>query len=189
MESAVKECVATLGGGCFWCLEAVYERARGVLGVRSGYAGGTVPHPTYRDVCSGSTGHAEVVEVRFDPEIVSYRQLLEVFFGVHDPTTLNRQGADLGTQYRSVIFHHDDEQLATARKLMRELADEEIFDAPLVTALEPLDTFYVAEPEHQEYFRRNPSQPYCQAVVAPKVGKFRQGFAHLLRDDVDGGTR
>jgi peptide-methionine (S)-S-oxide reductase len=182
MGNKATERVATLGGGCFWCLEAVFERVRGVTGIRSGYAGGTVPQPTYRAVCSGSTGHAEVVEVRFDPEVIGYRQILEIFFGVHDPTTLDRQGADVGTQYRSVIFYHDDEQRSAAQELMRDLDGQGIWDAPLVTALEPLETFYVVEPEHQEYFRRNPSQPYCQAVVAPKVGKFRQSFAHLLRD-------
>lgn len=175
------EQLATLGGGCFWCLEAVFAQVEGVVEVRSGYAGGTLPHPSYRDVCSGTTGHAEVVQVRFDAEVVGYREILEIFFGIHDPTTPNRQGADVGTQYRSIILHHSDEQRDTARALIRDLEDRRIWDAPLVTEVEPLDAFYVAEPEHQEYFRRNPTQPYCQVVVAPKVAKFRKSFAHRLR--------
>jgi len=173
--------LATLGGGCFWCLEAVYERVHGVASVRSGYAGGTAPNPTYEQVCSGATGHAEVVQVAFDPAVISYRDILEIFFAVHDPTTPNRQGHDVGTQYRSVVFHHSEEQLASARSVMAELRAQGIWDAPIVTEVVPLDTFWPAEDYHREYFRRNPSQPYCQTVVAPKVAKFRQKFAYRLR--------
>lgn len=174
---------ATLGGGCFWCLEAVYERVEGVTGVRSGYAGGDKPEPTYQEVCSGTTGHAEVVEVRFDPDVISYREILEIFFAIHDPTTVDRQGADVGSQYRSAIFHHSDAQRETAEELVRELEADDVFGAPIVTEIAPLDTFWPGEDYHQEYFRRNPHQPYCQVVVAPKVAKFRQRFAHRLRQD------
>ncbi len=175
---------ATLGGGCFWCLEAVFERVDGVLGVRSGYSGGAAPNPTYREVCSGTSGHAEVVEVLFDPTAIAYREILEIFFAMHDPTTLNRQGADVGTQYRSVIFHHSDGQRAVAENVMRELQSQGLWDDPIVTELAPLGAFYAAEEYHQEYFRNNPQQPYCQVVVAPKVSKLRQRFAHRLREDV-----
>lgn len=173
--------LATLGGGCFWCLEAVYERVEGVTAVRSGYAGGARPNPSYQQVCSGATGHAEVVEVGFDPDVISYKEILEIFFAIHDPTTLNRQGADVGTQYRSVIFTHDDGQRAVAQELIRHLDAQEIWDGAIVTEVTPLEAFYVAEDVHQEYFRRNPNQPYCQVVVAPKVAKFRQRFAHRFR--------
>jgi peptide-methionine (S)-S-oxide reductase len=172
---------ATLGGGCFWCLEAVFERVEGVLEVRSGYAGGDRPDPTYREVCSGRTGHAEVVQLRFDPTVIPFRDILEIFFAIHDPTTLNRQGADVGTQYRSVIFTHDEEQADTARRLIQELEADGTWDAPVVTEVTPLEAFYEAEADHQEYYRRNPNQPYCQIVVAPKVAKLRQRFAHRLR--------
>lgn len=174
--------LATLGGGCFWCLEAVFERVRGVVLVRSGYAGGSVERPTYQQVCSGTTGHAEVVQVAFDPDAISFGEILEIFFAVHDPTTLNRQGNDVGTQYRSVIFHHSDAQRDTARAAIVALEEEGVWDAPVVTVLEPLEAFHEAEEYHREYFRRNPAQPYCQVVVAPKVAKFRQRFAHRLRD-------
>lgn len=173
--------LATLGGGCFWCLEAVYERVEGVASVSSGYAGGSVANPTYEEVCRGTTGHAEVVQIAFRPDVIGYADLLEIFFAIHDPTTLNRQGADVGTQYRSVIFHHSDAQRDIARRTLAELDAQGIWDAPLVTAVEPLEVFYPAEAYHQEYFRRNPAQPYCAAVVAPKVAKFRQRFAHRLR--------
>lgn len=173
--------LATLGGGCFWCLEAVYERVEGVASVRSGYAGGTAPSPTYEQVCSGATGHAEVVQVAFDSGVISYGDILEIFFAIHDPTTPDRQGHDVGTQYRSVIFHHGDEQRASARDVIAGLEAAGIWDAPLVTQVIALETFWPAESYHQEYFRQNPSQPYCQAVVAPKVAKFRQKFAHRLR--------
>jgi peptide-methionine (S)-S-oxide reductase len=173
--------IATLGGGCFWCLDAVFRELEGVHDVISGYAGGRVPNPTYREVCSGRTGHAEVVQVVFDPAVLSYRDVLRLFFTFHDPTTLNRQGADVGTQYRSVIFYHDEEQRADAEEVMREFTESNVWRAPLVTELAPLTTFYPAEDYHQDYFRNNPDQPYCQAVVAPKVGKLRKHFYERLR--------
>jgi len=172
---------ATLAGGCFWCLEAVFDEVKGVHGVESGYAGGTIPNPSYREVCGGDTGHAEVVQVHFDPNIVSYRDLLNVFFAIHDPTTLNRQGADMGTQYRSAIFYLDDEQKKIAEELIKDLNAQKIWDRPIVTEVTRLDRFYMAEDYHQEYFARNPYQPYCQAVVAPKVSKFRKHFLELLK--------
>jgi peptide-methionine (S)-S-oxide reductase len=173
--------VATLGGGCFWCLEAVFEQLRGVDKVESGYSGGTLADPNYRQVCEGDTGHAEVVQVTFDPAVVSFREVLEVFFATHDPTTLNRQGPDEGTQYRSAIFYHDDKQKAVAEQLIAELNAAKIWDRPIVTEVEPLEKFYKAEDYHQGYFRANPTQPYCQAVVSPKVAKFRKRFLHKLR--------
>lgn len=178
--------VATLAGGCFWCLEAVYDDLRGVIAVESGYAGGDVPNPTYRQVCSGTTGHAEVVQVTFDPAVVSFREILEIFFVIHDPTTLNRQGADVGTQYRSAIFYHSPEQKEIAEQVIAELNAEQLWDAPIVTEVTPLDKFYVAEDYHQEYFAQNPSQPYCRAVVAPKVAKFRQKFLSKLKSQAHG---
>ena len=174
---------ATLAGGCFWCLEAVFDEVKGVQSVESGYAGGKTANPSYRDVCSGMTGHAEVVQVHFDPRSVTFRDLLNVFFAIHDPTTLNRQGADAGTQYRSAIFYHDDEQKAVAEALIKELNAQGIWDKPIVTEVARLDTFYAAEDYHQEYFARNPYQPYCQAVVAPKVAKFRKHFLELLKKE------
>jgi peptide-methionine (S)-S-oxide reductase len=173
--------VATLGGGCFWCLEAVVEQLRGVHRVQSGYAGGTVPEPSYEQVCTGTTGHAEVVQVTFDPTVLSYRDLLDVFFATHDPTTRNRQGADVGTQYRSAIFYHTPEQQQAAEARIAELIAAQIWDAPIVTEVVPLRAFYPAEDYHQGYFRDNPGQGYCQAVVAPKVAKFRKQFAGKLR--------
>ena len=181
MSEGVEREVATLGGGCFWCLEAVYEELRGVESSVSGYAGGDVADPTYEQVCAGVTGHAEVVQLTFDPREVSFRELLEVFFTIHDPTTLNRQGGDIGTQYRSVIFHHSPGQKETAEEVMRELSEARVWDAPIVTELAPLERFYPAEDYHQGYFRRNPAQPYCRVVVAPKVSKFRQKFIEKLR--------
>jgi peptide-methionine (S)-S-oxide reductase len=172
---------ATLGGGCFWCLEAVYNELRGVERVISGYAGGQVPNPTYEQVCSGRTGHAEVVQITFDPAVISYREILEVFFTIHDPTTPNRQGADAGTQYRSVIFYHSAEQETVAREVMAETSASGIWRAPLVTQLEPLDRFYPAEGYHQNYFERNPYQPYCQIVIAPKVAKVRERYLARLK--------
>lgn len=172
---------ATLAGGCFWCLEAVFDEIKGVHSVESGYAGGHVDNPSYRAVCNGDTGHAEVVQVHFDPSVVSYRNLLNVFFAIHDPTTLNRQGADVGTQYRSAIFYHDEEQKRAAEELIRELNAQKIWDNPIVTQVEKLDKFFMAEDYHQEYFARNPYQPYCMAVVAPKVSKFRKHFLELLK--------
>jgi peptide-methionine (S)-S-oxide reductase len=172
---------ATLAGGCFWCLEAVYDEIKGVHSVESGYAGGHMDNPSYRAVCNGDTGHAEVVQVHFDPNVISYRDLLNVFFAIHDPTTLNRQGADVGTQYRSAIFYHDEEQKKIAEELIKDLNAQKIWDRPLVTQIEALDKFYMAEDYHQEYFARNPYQPYCMAVVAPKVSKFRKHFLELLK--------
>lgn len=172
---------ATLAGGCFWCLEAVFDEVKGVHSVESGYAGGSKENPTYREVCSGMTGHAEVVQVKFDPNVVSYRDLLNVFFAIHDPTTLNRQGADAGTQYRSAIFYHNEDQKKTAEGLIKELNGQKIWDRPIVTEIAPLDKFYMAEDYHQEYFANNPYQPYCQAVVAPKVSKFRKHFLEMLK--------
>lgn len=172
---------ATLAGGCFWCLEAVYDEIKGIHSVESGYAGGHVDNPTYRAVCNGDTGHAEVVQVHFDPNVVSYRDLLNVFFAIHDPTTLNRQGADVGTQYRSAIFYHDEEQKKIAEELIKDLNAQKIWDKPIVTEVEKLDKVYVAEDYHQEYYARNPYQPYCMAVVAPKVSKFRKHFLELLK--------
>ena len=173
--------VATLGGGCFWCLEAVYQELRGVEKVESGYSGGDVPNPTYRAVCSETTGHAEVVHVTFDPSIVSYKDILEVYFTIHDPTTLNRQGADVGTQYRSVIFYHDDEQRRVAGGVISDLESEGIWSDPIVTEVEPFDEFYVAEDYHQNYFRNNGFQPYCQVIIAPKVAKFRKEHLDRLK--------
>lgn len=173
--------VATLAGGCFWCLEAVFDELNGVHSVESGYSGGPVPNPTYHEVCDGDTGHAEVVQVTFDPAIVSYRDLLTVFFTIHDPTTLNRQGNDVGTQYRSAIFYHDEEQKRTAEAVIAEMEAAKLWDAPIVTEVTPFQAFYRAEDYHQEYFVHNRFQPYCQFVVAPKVAKFRQKFAERLK--------
>lgn len=173
--------VATLGGGCFWCLEAVYGELQGVEQVVSGYAGGHIKNPTYREVCSGATGHAEVVQISFDPSVISYRDLLRIFFTIHDPTTLNRQGADVGTQYRSIILYHNEVQKQTALEVMQEVTQQGMWPNPIVTELKPLDVFYPAEEHHQRYFARNPWQPYCQVVIAPKVAKFRKQFFERLR--------
>ena len=170
-----------MGGGCFWCLEAVYTELRGVERVISGYAGGSVPHPSYEQVCTGRTGHAEVVQITFDPAQITYRDLLEVFFTIHDPTTLNRQGADVGTQYRSIILYQTPEQEQTARAVIAEINASGIWPRPIVTQVEPLDRFYPAEGYHQNYFERNPDQPYCQIVIAPKVAKARQKFLARLK--------
>jgi peptide-methionine (S)-S-oxide reductase len=173
--------VATLGGGCFWCLEAVYDELRGVEEVESGYSGGPVHDPTYSQVCSGTTGHAEVVQVTFDPEVVSFREILEVFFTIHNPTTLNRQGADVGSQYRSAIFYHDEKQRRVAEEVISGLEAEGVWNDPIVTEVTPFDTFYVAEDYHQEYFRRNGYQPYCQVVISPKVATFRKQYLERLK--------
>jgi peptide-methionine (S)-S-oxide reductase len=173
--------LATLGGGCFWCLEAVFEQLRGVSRVTSGYAGGHVEEPTYAAVCDGGTGHAEVVQVAFDPAVIGYEDLLEVFFTIHDPTTLNRQGADVGTQYRSAIFTHSAEQERTARAVIARLEGSGAWDDAIVTEVAPLDRFWPAEAYHHQYFRRNPLQPYCMFVVAPKVAKLRKHFLDRLR--------
>lgn len=173
--------VATLGGGCFWCLEAVYEGMSGVQSVISGYMGGHVPNPTYEQVCSKKTGHAEVVQITFDPEITSFRELLEVFFAIHDPTTRDRQGNDVGPQYRSAIFFHSENQRTAAEELIREIDSQRVFPDPIVTEVVQASEFFRAEDYHQEYFRNNPRQPYCMFVVSPKVAKFRQKFAGKLR--------
>lgn len=172
---------ATLGGGCFWCLEAVFEQLRGVERVVSGYAGGTVADPSYEQVCGGRTGHAEVVQVTFDPEVISYADLLSVFFSMHDPTTLNRQGSDVGPQYRSIILTHSDAQRETAGRVLAEVAGAGVWADPIVTTIEPLSTFYPAEDGHQGYFRRNGAQRYCQLVIAPKVAAFRRHHLARLR--------
>jgi peptide-methionine (S)-S-oxide reductase len=174
--------VATLGGGCFWCLEAVFEQLRGVEHVESGYAGGYLANPSYQQVCTGTTGHAEVVQITFDPGVISFADLLDVFFDIHDPTTLNRQGADVGTQYRSVIFYHSPEQKRLAEEKIAAMNASGDWGAPLVTQVVPFETSYRAENYHQGYFRGNPSQGYCQVVVAPKVAKFRAHFAAKLKE-------
>ena len=173
--------LATLGGGCFWCLDAVYLDLTGVEKVVSGYAGGTVHNPTYEQVCEGTTGHAEVVQLTFDPQEISFKEILQVFFTIHDPTTLNRQGADVGTQYRSVIFYHTPEQKRVAEETIRELTAAKIWDDPIVTEVAPLEEFYPGEDYHQEYFLRNPFQPFCQYVIVPKVSKFRKLFVEKLK--------
>jgi peptide-methionine (S)-S-oxide reductase len=172
---------ATLGGGCFWCTEAVFDSVIGVKDVVSGYSGGHKENPTYQEVCSETTGHAEVVQVNFDPNDISYKEILEIFFGTHNPTTLNRQGNDVGSSYRSAVFYHTPEQKETANEVVKELTEEEIFDDPIVTEITEFTNFYPAENYHQEYFANNPNQPYCMGVVAPKVSKFRQKFADRLK--------
>jgi len=173
--------VTTLGGGCFWCLEAVYDDLEGVLDVVSGYAGGHVSNPDYKSVCNGTTGHAEVVQVTFDPQVISFKEILEVFFTVHDPTTLNRQGADVGTQYRSAIFYHLEDQKAVAEDLIAAFDAERVWPNPIVTEISQLDVFYPAEEYHQEYYKRNPYQGYCMAVITPKVARFRKKYAERLK--------
>jgi peptide-methionine (S)-S-oxide reductase len=180
MDTVNRE-IASLGGGCFWCLEAVYQQTSGVSSAVSGYMGGAHPNPTYQEVCSGRSGHVEVVQVTFDPGEITYREILEIFFTIHDPTTLNRQGNDVGTQYRSVIFYHSPEQQAAASEIVRELTAEKAFDSPIVTAVEPASTFFAAEDYHQRYFENNADQPYCTYVVSPKVAKFRRKFAGRVK--------
>ena len=180
-STSTKRETATLGGGCFWCLEAVFDNLQGVESVESGYTGGKNANPTYQQVCNGNTGHAEVVRVTFDPDVIAYREILEVFFTIHDPTTLNRQGNDVGTQYRSAIFYHSPEQKAVAEALIAELDAQKIFGVPIATEVVPAQTFYVAENYHQEYFANNENQPYCQFVVAPKLAKFRKKFAQRVK--------
>jgi peptide-methionine (S)-S-oxide reductase len=172
---------ATLAAGCFWCVEAVLDDLNGVVDVVSGYAGGHTENPTYRQVCDGTTGHAEVAQIKFDPSIISFKEVLQVFFAVHDPTTMNRQGNDVGTQYRSAIFYHDDEQKRIAEEVIKEVTAEGVYDDPIVTEVVPFEKFWPAEDYHQEYFLNNPNQPYCQAVVAPKVAKFRKKFIDKLK--------
>lgn len=172
---------ATLAGGCFWCIEAPFEELNGVESVISGYAGGETENPTYEEVCTGETGHAEVVQITYDPAEISYGDLLEVFFTIHDPTTLNRQGPDVGTQYRSAIFYHDEDQRETAEVLIEELEAADAYDDPIVTEVEPLDTFYEAEEYHQNYYEKNPNQAYCAVHIPPKLEKVREGFAGKLK--------
>jgi len=180
MTDAGKE-IATLAGGCFWCLEAVFDDLKGVESVESGYMGGKTVNPSYEEVCSGETGHAEVAQLSFDPKQVSFKEILEVFFVIHDPTTLNRQGNDVGTQYRSAIFYHSADQKATAEQVIANMSAAKIYEDPIVTEVVPASKFYVAEDYHQEYFRRNPAQPYCAFVVRPKVAKFRKHFLEKLK--------
>ena len=173
--------VATLGGGCFWCLEAVFQQLKGVEKVESGYAGGQLANPNYRQVCSGTTGHAEVVQVIFDPGTIAYKDILEVFFSTHDPTTLNRQGADIGTQYRSAIFYHTPDQKKIAEEVVEKIGSSGLWDGRIVTEITPFKAFYPAEDYHQEYYKTNPEQPYCQVVIAPKVAKFRKQYFEKLK--------
>jgi peptide-methionine (S)-S-oxide reductase len=173
--------IATLGGGCFWCLDPIFDELRGVEGVVVGYAGGKVANPSYKLVCTGTSGHAEVVKIAFNPQIISYKELLKIFFSVHDPTTPNRQGADVGPQYRSIILYHDEAQKATAEVVIQEFETEGIWDAPIVTELAPFSTFYEAEDYHQKYFEKNPGQGYCRVVIAPKVAKFRKKYQQKLQ--------
>ena len=172
---------ATLGAGCFWCVEAVFDDLKGVESVESGYSGGHTENPTYQQVCSETTGHAEVAKINFDPNEISFKEILQVFFAVHDPTTLNRQGNDVGSSYRSAIFYHDDNQKQIAEEVIKEVEAEGVYDNPIVTEVAPFDKFYIAENYHQEYFSNNPNQPYCAAVVAPKVAKFRQKYVNRLK--------
>lgn len=173
--------VATLGGGCFWCMEAVFSKLKGVKKVESGYSGGATAQPTYERVSTGTTGHAEVVQINFDPKVISFAEILEIFFAMHDPTTLNRQGSDVGTQYRSVIFYNNDEQKATAEQVIKEITEAKIWDAPIVTQIEPFKAFYRAEDYHKDYFKKNPEQPYCKLVITPKIAKLRERYRKKLK--------
>jgi peptide-methionine (S)-S-oxide reductase len=175
--------LATFGAGCFWCTEAVYLKLKGVLKVTSGYTGGKIPNPTYQAVCTGTTGHAEVIQVEYDPSVITFDQMLDVFFHTHDPTTLNRQGADTGTQYRSAVFYHDEAQKAAAEQMIKDLNASGEFRSPIVTTLEKLGKFYPAEDYHQDYFKLNPGNPYCQAVIVPKVSKFQKRYEALLKEE------
>jgi peptide-methionine (S)-S-oxide reductase len=181
MEQVPRREVATLAGGCFWCLEAVFDGLRGVESVTSGYSGGTVVNPTYEQVCGGRTGHAEVVQIAFDPQVIAFRDLLDVFFTIHDPTTLDRQGADIGNQYRSAIFFHSPEQERVARETIARLGTEKLWEDPIVTEVTAFTVFYPAEDYHRDYYQRNPGQPYCRVVIAPKVAKARQKFYDKLK--------
>lgn len=172
--------IATLGGGCFWCLDPIYDELRGVEEVLVGYAGGSIHNPSYDLVCTGTTGHAEVVQITFDPQVISYKEILQIFFSVHDPTTLNRQGADVGPQYRSIILYHDETQKTTAEQVIQEIEAEGLWSAPIVTEVVPLSKFYIAEDYHQKYFEKNPGQGYCRVVIAPKVAKFRKLYQEKL---------
>jgi len=182
METAMSKEVVALAGGCFWCLEAIFNELNGVEQVTSGYSGGTVANPSYREVCRGTTGHAEAVQITFDPKVISFRELLEIFFSIHDPTTLNQQGADVGSQYRSAIFYHNDRQKLIAEQVIEELNVANIWDAPIVTEVTPFKSFYPAEDYHQKYFRRNGEHPYCLAVITPKVEKLRRLYHNKLKN-------
>jgi len=173
--------VTTLGGGCFWCTEAVFSQLKGVEKIEPGYSGGNIENPSYEQVSTGKTGHAEVAQITFDPAVISFKEILQIFFSTHDPTSLNRQGVDIGTQYRSVIFYHDDEQKAIAEQVIKELSEDGAFDTPIVTQVEPLKAFYKAEDYHREYYKRHPEQPYCRVVIAPKIEKFRQLYLGKLK--------
>jgi peptide-methionine (S)-S-oxide reductase len=173
--------VVTLGGGCFWCTEAIFTQLKGVEKVESGYSGGNLGNPTYEQVSAGTTGHAEGVQITFDPDVISFKEILQIFFSTHDPTTLNRQGPDVGTQYRSIIFYRDDQQKATAEQVMKEISEEKIYDAPIVTQLEPFKAFYRAENYHRDYFKRHPEQAYCRLVIAPKIAKLRELYLSKLK--------
>ena len=175
--------IATLGGGCFWCLEAAFQRLEGVHSVISGYSGGREEHPTYKEVCTGETGHVEVIQISFDPQVITFRELLEIFFFIHNPTTLNRQGGDVGTQYRSVIFYQSSEQQVIAGELIKELEDEQLYDEPIVTQVVEFDRFYSAEDYHQDYYQNNTQQAYCNVVISPKLAKFRAKYKEKLRND------
>lgn len=183
MTESKEKAIATFAGGCFWCTEAVFARLKGVSKVTSGYTGGKVPNPTYQQVCTGTTGHAEAIQLEFDPSVISYEQLLDVHFHTHDPTTLNRQGADVGTQYRSSVFYHNEEQKRAVEKLIAEYNKSGEFDDPIVTTIEKMTKWYPAEDYHQQYFELNGRQPYCQAVISPKIAKFRKRYAQLLKKD------
>lgn len=172
---------AVFGGGCFWCTETLFERLKGVVSVKSGYAGGNAPNPTYEQVSAGQTGHAEAIQIEYDPTQISYETLLDVFFSMHDPTALNQQGGDVGTQYRSTILYTSEAQKAAAQNYIKKLTADKVFDKPIVTEVQPLDKFYEAEPYHQQYYRNNPNKPYCTVVISPKVSKLRQKFSHLLK--------
>jgi peptide-methionine (S)-S-oxide reductase len=180
-EKQNKTEVATLGGGCFWCIEAAFDEIRGVINVESGYSGGATPSPTYEQVCTGTTGHAEVVQVTFDPDTVSFKEILEIFFTAHDPTTMNRQGADVGTQYRSAIFYHNEKQKQTAEQIIAELDAAKVWDSPIVTQFEPFRKFYKAEDYHRRYFSRHPEAGYCRVVIAPKIAKLRKKYREKLK--------
>lgn len=181
METNVKYDTATFGGGCFWCVEAIFEQVKGVKEAVSGYAGGTTKDPTYEEVSSGSTGHAEAVRVVYDPEIISYKELLLIYFSSHDPTTLNKQGADVGTQYRSVIFYHNQQQKTTAEQVIKILTEQKVYENPITTQLVPFKDFYLAEKYHQEYYKNNATQPYCRVVINPKLDKLRKNFGKYLK--------
>jgi peptide-methionine (S)-S-oxide reductase len=180
-QSSSTKDIATLGGGCFWCTEAIFSELRGIEKVASGYSGGTIANPKYEQVSSGTTGHAEVIQITFDSKVISYREILEIFFTIHDPTTLNRQGNDVGTQYRSIIFYHNEQQKATVKEILKELTEAKLWDAPIVTQLEPFKAFYKAEDYHQQYFRRYREQPYCRLVITPKIAKLRKHYRNRLK--------